>query len=74
MIRTVTIPLDDDLGPSIDGPAASGRPASVAEPGATRDTLRTPLIEGEASGRFEDLDTDSFLASMPRSAARRGPA
>lgn len=70
MIRTMTIPLDDDLVPSIDGPAASGRPASAAELIETRGALRTALIAGEASGRFEDFDTDALLASMRRCAAR----
>jgi antitoxin ParD1/3/4 len=29
-----------------------------------RDALRAALIEGDASGGFEDFDADVFLASM----------
>ncbi len=67
MIRTVTIPLDDDLVPSIAGPLASGRSASAAELFETCDALRTALIAGEASGPFEDFETDG---SWRRRAAR----
>jgi antitoxin ParD1/3/4 len=34
---------------------------------AKLEALRSALIEGEASGDFQDVDTDGFLASMRKS-------
>lgn len=79
MTRTVTITLDDDLGAFVDRQVADSRYTSASEVVAAglrlleareiaRDGLRAALIEGEAGGEWEDVDTDAFLASMRRPA------
>lgn len=78
MARNTSVSLGDHLTQFIDRQVEGGRYGSASdvvraglrlleEREAKLEALRSALIEGEASGDFQDFDVDGFLASMCRS-------
>lgn len=78
MARNTSVSLGEHFTQFIDQQVEGGRYGSASdvvraglrlleEREAKLEALRSALIEGEASGDFQDFDTDAFLASMHRS-------
>lgn len=81
MARNTSISLGDHFAQFIDRQVEGGRYGSASdvvraglrlleEREAKLEALRTALDEGEASGDFQEFDTDSFLASMRQTSGR----
>jgi antitoxin ParD1/3/4 len=78
MARNTSISLGDHFTRFIDQQVEGGRYSSASdvvraglrlleEREAKLEALRSALVEGEASGDFQDFDSETFLASMRRS-------
>lgn len=78
MAHNTSVSLSDHFTQFIDRQVEGGRYNSASdvvraglrlleEREAKLEALRSALIEGEASGDFQDFDTDDFLASMRKS-------
>jgi antitoxin ParD1/3/4 len=81
MARNTSISLGDHFAQFIDRQVEGGRYGSASdvvraglrlleEREAKLEALHSALIEGEASGDFQDFDTDAFLATMHQPAGR----
>lgn len=77
MARNTSVSLGDHFTQFIDRQVEGGRYGSASdvvraglrlleEREAKLEALRSALIEGEASGDFQDFNTDTFLAAMRR--------
>ncbi len=78
MARNTSVSLGEHFTQFIDRQVDGGRYNSASdvvraglrlleEREAKFDALRSALIEGEASGEFQDFDTEHFLKSMRQS-------
>ena len=81
MARNTSISLGDHFAQFIDRQVEGGRYGSASdvvraglrlleEREAKLEALRSALVEGEASGEFEEFDSVAFLASMRQPAGQ----
>jgi antitoxin ParD1/3/4 len=81
MARNTSISLGDHFAHFIDRQVEGGRYGSASdvvraglrlleEREAKLEALQAALAEGEASGDFQDFDSDAFLASMRQPAGQ----
>lgn len=82
MARNTSISLGDHFAQFIDSQVQGGRYGSASdvvraglrlleEREAKLEALRSALVEGEASGDFQEFDADAFLAAMRQPSGHR---